>query len=139
MIHEQDVKTRITSTLDPKTFSAPGVLRYNSEDPLAVALDFLGPGNPTWTFGKTILFDAIARIGVQGDGDVQILNDDDDSGTFVFFLSSPEGVAAVRISTDDVVQFADEIMEIEHSDSEDIAISTALDRFLAEHSITEGE
>jgi hypothetical protein len=37
------------------------------------------------------------------------------------------------------VQFADEIMEIEHSDSEDIAISTALDRFLAEHSITEGE
>lgn len=138
MIHEQDVITRITSTLDPETFTHSGILRYNSDDPLAIALVFSG-ANPTWTFGKEILFDAITKHGVQGQGDVQILDDDDATGTFVFFLGSPEGVAAVRIRTDDVVQFADEIREIDYSANEDTSISKALDQFLSEHSIFEGE
>lgn len=135
MIHEQDVRVVVTSTLNTEQAKGLAIMHYDSEDPFAVTLIF--PGQPYWQFAKSILFDAITHTGVQGLGDVQVLDDDDETGTFVFFLSSPEGVAAVKIKTDDVIEFADEIREIDLAGGEESAVSDALEIFLSGLMITE--
>lgn len=129
MIHEQDVRVLVSSTLSSETTKGLAIMHYNSEDPFAMTLIF--PGLPSWSFAKSILFDAITHDGTQGLGDVQILDDDDETGTFVFFLSSPEGVAAVKIPTDDVIEFADEIREIDLAGGEESAVSDALELWLS--------
>ena len=128
MIHEQDVRVTVTSTLAEGEAKGLAIMHYDSEDPFAINLIF--PGQPSGVFAKSILFDAITHDGTQGLGDVQILDDDDETGTFVFFLSSPEGVAAIKIKTDDVIEFADEIREIDLAGGEDSAVSDALELWL---------
>lgn len=129
MIHEQEARITVASTLSEESIKAMAIMHYNSEDPFAMSLIF--PGNDPWTFGKSILFDAITHDGTQGVGDVQILDDDDETGTFIFFLTSPEGVAAVKIKTADVIEFADEIREIDLAGGEESAVSDALEIFLS--------
>lgn len=129
MIHEQDVRVVVTSTLSTEQAKGLAIMHYNSEDPFAVALIF--PDASAWFFAKSILFDAIMNDGTQGIGDVQIRDDDDATGTFVLFLSSPDGVAAVKVPTDDMIKFADEVREIDLAGGEESAVSDALELWLS--------
>jgi hypothetical protein len=128
MIYAQPIVAEVASTLGTEVTRGYGTLRYDSEDPFAIHLVF--DGVPIWSFAKTLLFDAITHTGTQGVGDVQILDDDDETGMFIFFLASPEGVAAVKIPTDDVIEFAEQAREIDLAGGEEMAVSDALEDFL---------
>lgn len=134
MITEREVRITAASTLSDQSETGPAIMHYDSEDPFALTLIFPGQN---WSFAKSILFDAITHVGTQGVGDVQILDDDTETGTFIVFLSSPDGVAAIKIPTDDVIEFADEIREIDLAGGTDNAVSDALEIFLSGLMITE--
>ena len=139
MIVQHDSIAEFTSTLGEGHGKSLMILSYDTNRPFEVELIF--PGNPSWTFAKSILFDALTYDGTQGLGDVQLLDDDDETGNIIFFLSSPDGIAALKVRTNIVVDFADEIrqLDFEYADQAKTVVRTALDDFLTNLTTTSEE
>lgn len=129
MIHEQDTDAVVTSTLARGDARGLVILRYDTEDPYAMHLVF--PGNDPWRFSRDIVADALAIPGNKGIGDVQV-RDDTETGKVIFFLSSPEGLAAVKIPREDVAEFIGETFEMVPGGDEDSIANDAVDRLLAD-------
>ena len=127
MIHEQDMRVSVTSTLADGTGNGIVILRYDSADPYAVHLVLPDQG---WVFGRTLLLDSFANPRTQGVGDVQVL-DDEANGKTIVFLDSPEGVAALKFERTDIETFLTESFEIVPLDDESTFLDAELETFLS--------
>jgi hypothetical protein len=81
-------------------------LRYDPDDPYAVAVAFLmGESEVSWVFARDLLMRGAAEPA--GEGDVQVLPSVDSEGRalVVLVLRSPSGGAVVRFAARDVLGF----------------------------------
>lgn len=127
MIHEQDMRITVTSTLGEGTGTGIVILRYDSADPYAVHLVL---PEQEWVFSRDLLLDSFAKPRVQGVGDVQVLDDEAAEKTIVF-LDSPEGVAALKFERSDIETFLTESFEIVPFGDESEHLNAELETFLS--------
>lgn len=132
MIIEHDATGKI-QTLGNAQFPVDVILRYSSEDPLAVIFDFNVTGDwdesIKWHFGRRILADAIETGRLAGSLDVKALYEGGDV-PFTIFLDSPEGTAAIHFDPADMLAFVREIFEAVPEDATDKIIEDELALFL---------
>jgi hypothetical protein len=134
MIHEEIFSVTVISVAFPgEELDMPMIATYDTADPLVVKFKFPESGNVTWSVAKSIVLQGADTPGmICGSGDVQILNDADDTRKIILFLSSPDGAAAIKIDPDTYVDYVEGIRDIDVTYSEEDVIGTALDRFLTE-------
>lgn len=126
MIHEQDMRVTVTSTLSPESGGGIVILRYDSADPYVVSLIL---PNQRWILSRDLLLDSFGSTRTQGTRDVQVLNDEE-NGQTVLFLDSHEGIAALKFDSKDMETFLSETYDIVAVGSESAIVSSELDTIL---------
>lgn len=102
---EQPTGARLVTATDQE-IAIPASLRYTSEDPLAVHIDFpphvtLDGEATTWTFARVLLGEGLrAPAGI---GSVRV-RPCGDSHTYVEFRA-PQGMARLRFASSDLLRF----------------------------------
>ncbi len=118
----------------------PLILDYTDTDPYAMTLTFDVPEGPSWVFSRDLVSEALDTPGVQGPGDVQVLNDDD--GTVLIFLGlgfeKGAATAAIKILRTELVEFLDRTYNIVRRGEESSKAETELDSVLADLLAVEG-
>ena len=84
----------------------PAVLRWDPQDPWAVALDFPGTGR-AWAFGWELLLDATGLTGRAGDGDVRFRRAT--AHLHELHLASPDGTCTLRVDALDLDAFVQRV------------------------------
>lgn len=139
MIHQTGVVAHVKTSAGFDD-QVPVILEYNGDDPYAVSITFDVDLGPTWIVARDLFALAVDSEGVQGEGDVQVLDEGD---TVLIFLATEVSkhahTAAVKILKVEVIEFLDETYEIVKRGDESSKIDAELDAYLADLLAIEGE